>query len=256
MCLEIVAASNNNSILSSNLEASPLVKEGSGRLHVEYDPPSASIAYNVGLSKCVGDTVVLVHQDVYLPSGWERWLKETIKELENRDQKWGVLGIFGVDIQGKYCGRVWSSGLNRELNYPVDYPHPVVSVDELLIVLNRKSGIMFDSDLPSFHLYGTDIVLTALLKGYGAFVFHGPVIHNSKPVRYLDASYRLAYNYMAKKWSSQLPLKNCILPVTKYGYPLYLSRLKSLRNLLLGKKTRGPCRKNPAKIAKNLKYEK
>ena len=83
----------------------------------------------------------------------------------------------------------------------------VQSLDELLIVLRRSSGLRFDPDLPHFHLYGTDIVQTALASGKGAYVVDAPVIHNSKPIKRLDRNFWMAFNYMVGKWRGLPPIQ-------------------------------------------------
>ncbi len=255
MKLEIVAAVNNKKILEKNLSSSPLIQSGQTKLHIAEGYSSASTAYLAGLENCTEDIVVFAHQDVYIPAGWELHLERTIKLLEDNNQSWAVLGVFGVDATGQYHGRVWSSGLNRELIYSVNAPQSIVSIDELLIVLNRKSPISFDADLPSFHLYGTDIVQTALQQNNSAFVFHAPVIHNSNPVHHLDKSYRQAYNFMRNKWSDILPIQTCIIPVTKRGLPLYISWLRSLQKILMGGGETRNLQLDSTMLAKNLGYE-
>lgn len=254
MNFEIVAAVNNEEIFKNNLKNSPLIRYDKVKLHAEIGFKSASSAYLSGLQKCTKDIVVFAHQDVYIPQGWDQLLASAILALEAKCCRWGVLGPFGIDKEGSYCGQVWSSGLAKVLNYPVPYPHEVVSVDELLIVLNRKSGVTFDINLPAFHLYGTDIILEAKKNDFKSFVFYGPVIHNSTPVRYLGARYGHAYKYLARKWSTILPLRTCIVPVTQYGLPLWRSRLKSLIRIICTGR-RFLSQRDPVVLARELEYE-
>jgi hypothetical protein len=104
--------------------------------------------------------------------------------------------------------------LNTLLGTKFSKPEPVVSVDELLIILRKSSGIRFDETLPGHHLYGTDIVQTALSVGRSAYVICAPVIHNSRPVLYLPDEYFSAYDYEVWKWRDRLPIANCIEPLT------------------------------------------
>ena len=219
---------------------------------------SASLAYLSGLEKCKEDVIVFAHQDVYIPAGWEKHLERAINQLENEKIPWAVLGVFGVDMSNKFYGQVWSSGLNRELMFPLscDSPQPIVSIDELVIVLNRKAGVLFDADLPGFHLYGTDIVQTALGENKGAYVFNGPVVHNSNPVYGLDKGYRQAYRYMAHKWKHLLPLITCIVPVTTLGFSLVVVRLNLLKKRYLHRKKLGGRLDDPVLIADKLNYQK
>ncbi|MCK5603215.1 hypothetical protein KAR91_15135 [Candidatus Pacearchaeota archaeon] len=252
---EVIAAVNDRSVLEKNLKSSHMVKTMGVRLWEERGHSSASKAYISGLKKCQADVVVFAHQDVYFPQNWEKLLALAIKTVNYTNPNWAVLGVFGVEKRGAFRGRVWSSGLAKELNYPLKQPVPTVSIDELVIILNRKSGIEFDPHLPAFHLYGTDIVQTALLNNKGAYIFNGPVMHNSNPVITLDPSYEEAYKYMVKKWKNMLPLPTCIVPLTKTCWPLYLSRFKNFKKKLLGQKPAGKRLENPISISKKLGYE-
>jgi hypothetical protein len=103
-----------------------------------------------------------------------------------------------------------------------------VSFDELAFVLKRKAGSVLDPALPHFHLYGTDVVQTALSQGYTAYIADLPCIHNSRPVRNLRGGYALAYRHMQKKWKAILPLRTSVLPVTRWGVPLLKYNVRSL----------------------------
>src|SRR5205085_442241 len=127
---------------------------------------------------------------------------------------WGVLGVCGVTADGKFCGRVWCTGGNREYRGLQQGPHKVVSIDEVIIVLKRSTGLTFDENLPGFHLYATDVIMEARKRGLMTFVFDGPVIHNSRAnPQPLDRHYWTAYRYMQRKWAAELPLPTCVIPV-------------------------------------------
>ncbi|WP_155322049.1 hypothetical protein [Desulfosarcina ovata] len=172
--------------------------------------------------------MVFAHQDVYFPNGWFSNLSRIIDELNKKDKKWAVLGIIGVDINGAIEGRTWSTGLRKEVGCSLTYPRLVQSIDELVIVINRIAGIVFDEKLPGFHLYGTDIVQTAILNGFSAYVIDNPVIHNSLPIIKLDNGFTKAYRYMKKKWKTILPIKSPVTTITRYGYPLFKKRIRQM----------------------------
>ena len=251
-----IAAVNDEAVLNTNLLASPALSRDPSRLTVLRDQPTAGTAYNAGLAQTRADICVFVHQDVYLPRGWDGLLAREIGKLNAMDPNWGVAGVYGVGQDGRHAGRVWSTGLRREIGSSPQTPVPAQSFDELLLVLNRRSGLCFDPDLPSFHLYGMDIAQTALDRGLGAYVIDAPVIHNSVPTPTLMGGFRSAYNYGRHKWSRRLPIQTPVTSLTRLGlYPLWQQiRGTRTRNRRLRHAAENP-RPDPAEIARDLGYE-
>jgi len=250
----VAAAVNDDEVLRANLAASPLLQNSAIPLIVERGYRSASEAYNHALDHSDAEILIFAHQDVYLPRGWEARLLSAIRTLDQEGKKWAVLGIVGVDLNGSVIGRSWSNGLQSEIDGRVSGPVPVQSLDELVLVLNRVAGVRFDAGIPGFHLYGTDIVQSALAAGLGAYVFDGPVIHNSLPVLRLDTHYRRAYCAVRKKWRSRLPLYTTVAPVTGWGWSLWW-RLVRLRWATLRRATPKRRHERPAALARELGYE-
>lgn len=256
--LAVVAAVNDDEVLAANLAASPCLRNEEIPLVIERGRDSAGQAYNAGLDRTTAEIVVFAHQDVYLPRGWEQKLLLAIKTLEREKKDWAVLGIVGAEGNGNLVGKAWSTGLRREVGTDVVNPSPIVSVDELVIVLRKITGLRFDSNLPGFHLYGADIVQLAIKGGFEACVFHGPVVHNSLPAVQLGRPYSRAYKYMQKKWQSNLPLYTTVMPITRLGWPLLRNQLSSRRKSIL---KQIPARQqhlrhnSPWHIAQELGYE-
>ena len=174
----LVVASNSDEVLKSNLLRSGeagLAKE----IIVERHASAAATAYNAGLDKCAGDVVVFAHQDVFLPSGWSKKLLQVVSRLTERDSKWGVAGVYGVTHCGNGIGYVYSTGLRRFVGRPFAEPSLARSLDEVVLILRRSSGLRFDEDLPGFHLYGTDICLEAEALGMRNYVVPCFILHNS-----------------------------------------------------------------------------
>ncbi len=254
-----VAAVNNDAIASQNLAISPALRADSGRLTILRDQPSASIAYNAGLDATEAEIVVFLHQDVYLPAGWDDKLARHLEHLDQLDPKWAVSGLFGLIRDGRWAGRVWDTALGRDLSPLVDVPVAVASIDELVIILKRSSGLRFDENLPGFHLYGTDIVQTALAAGYGAYVIDAPVVHNSVPA-VLSGAYMRAYNYMLRKWRRHLPIRTTCSVLSYRGWvrvrwrTLRRAGVFANRDRLRAEAERRP-RRDPVEIARSLGYE-
>ena len=130
-------------------------------------------------------------------------------------------------------------------------------MDEIVLVLNRKAGLRFDEDLPGFHLYATDIILQARAKGYKAFVFDGPVVHNSRPnPNPFDRHFFAAYRHMQRKWADQLPVLTCTVPITRWGWPLRKRWAQREWRRLRGMTSGGRRVEDPMELARNLGYER
>lgn len=252
----VVAAVNNEQILADNLAASPLLGCG-----VPFNGmrgyASAGSAYNAGLDATDADIIIFAHQDVYLPSHWLEQLQTGISAIEKIDDRWAVIGVYGIEPGGRHIGHCWSRGLGRTLGESFSSPRRVVSIDEIVIVLRRSSGLRFDERLPGFHLYGTDIVQTALATGHSAYVVHAPVIHNSNPVRTLAGAYGKAYQYMRRKWQECLPIDTTIVRLTRSGYPLWRHIVRKKLSAMLRRQPQRVLRKRgPGRpIAQEIGFE-
>jgi hypothetical protein len=250
----IVAAVNDETVLNENLERSPSITNGTVPLLALRKQPSASRAYNMGLDATSHEIVVFAHQDVYLPAPWLDNLLDAIASLERHQAHWGVVGLFGVTATGQAVGHVWSSGIGRELGKAFAEPAAVVSIDEMVIVLRRASGLRFDEALPGFHLYATDLCLAARTAGAGVYVVHAPAVHNSVPVRTLRGDYLDAYRYLKNKWAYMLPIRTPIAPITRYELGFWRAEWRRLRTRIAN--SRRPMERRDAPlVARSLGYE-
>jgi len=254
MRLAIAAAVNDEQVLRKNLAASPCIVSGKLSLHIEQGHPSAPVAINHALDHIDADVVVIAHQDVYLPKGWEDRLLDAMDRIaRSSHDEWGVLGVYGLTPDGRRIGRCWSNGLGEMGESPKE-EILVGSVDELVMALNMRHRPRFDESLPGYHLYGTDIVQTALRDGLASHVFDGPVIHNTSFVR-LGGDFYRAYRYMQRKWQKQLPIQTPCLELTRSGYPMYRSMALNIRNRLLGRVRIPIPHEDPTGLAQELGYE-
>ncbi len=216
----IIVAVNEWNVCQLCIKASPDYLAHNQAFHFYENNVSASIAYNRGIKDTIGEYLIFAHQDIYFPAGWFSSVAQTIDKLNEIDPKWAVLGLVGVDGNGLIQGRTWSTGLKREVGSHLPDPILVQSVDELVIILKRKSNIVFDAELPGFHMYGTDIVQIARLNRLSAYVIDAPVIHNSLPYLKFDKHFLNCYRYMQKKWKKILPIKTTVTTITHFGWPL------------------------------------
>ena len=252
--IDLAAAVNNRTVLTNCLQRSPDVASGELPLRIYEGFGSAGAAFERAFAESAADVLVLAHQDVYLPAGFLERLRGQLAKLDALDPAWGVAGTIGLDADEVLTGQAWSSGLKRLLGERVKAPTPVVTLDELLLIVRRGSGVGFDPELPGFHMYAGDIVQTARSRGLGAYVIDAPVIHHSRPVVRLDAGYRRAYRYMQRKWAGDLPIPNLICTIQSSSLKLNVKDAK-IRWRHRGRTTRPEPQEDPATIARRLGLE-
>src|SRR5262245_6989932 len=182
------------------------------------------------MARADADVIIFAHQDVYFPKGWEAKLCQAINRLEGNGHRWGILGVWGIDSKGESRGRVWCSASKAEFRSTSPGPAEVETIDEAVIVLNRACGVHFDKHLPGYHLYGTDLVLQTRKRGFKTFVFDAPVVHNSLPAPRLYDSLAPSYRYLQQKWSLQLPVRTCVVPLTRHGWEFRKRRFTAAVN--------------------------
>ena len=245
----VVAAANDEAVLRRNLLASPMIATGRVPIHVEWGASSATVAYNRGLDATSEGIVIFAHQDVYFPAGWERLLFAAISRLAARDPEWALLGPSGMSLSGTLVGPVWSSSINRIVGVETRSPLPAQSFDEMVIILRRGSNLRFDSDLPGFHLYGTDIILNARMCGLQAYVFSMPLVHNDRPHERLGSDFRKAFDYMRRKWRRELPIRTPVVWISWHGLYLPWKRLHMWKSRSRRRTVAADSSRNPAQFA-------
>jgi hypothetical protein len=223
-----VVASNDEGVLQNSLMRSPGLADVC-EVIVERGHPCAGAAYNQGLAQATGEIVVFVHQDVFLPAEWTSAFSKMLASLGKSDPNWGVLGIWGITPDGRGVGHVHSTGLQQTLGTTFEPPVEVISLDEVLLVVRRSSGLRFDERLPGFHLYGTDICLEARQWGMKSYAISAFCIHNSNGIRWLPLAFWKSYFYIQCKWRGELPVSSPCLQITRSGWPVaryYLWKVK------------------------------
>jgi hypothetical protein len=226
--IHLYCVSNSQSTLERDLLRSPDIVAGSVSVTVIRGARAAAPAYHDAIGAAESDILVFAHQDIYFPKGWFERLHSGCEMLTSIDPNWAVAGVFGVSADGQLVGHLWDSALGRICGSPFDAPRIAKSLDEVVLIVRRASGVSFDPALPSFHLYGTDIVLCAQAAGMRSYIIDLPVIHNAKPVVRLDRHYVSAYRLMVRKWRKLLPWPTVIVPLTRNPLQL-LSRALRIR---------------------------
>jgi Glycosyltransferase like family len=225
----LVACVSKSSVLDANLLRSHCLNDGSpNELVVVRSCPTAADGLNLGLKHTKHEWAVCVHQDVYLPDVWDRSLMQQLHEAERR---FGPIGVAGVDGVGEVIAsddlihplpaeRIgWVVDRGRLLRDGPELPERVATLDELLLVVRRDSGLRFDPAL-GFHLYGADICFQAREQGLAVVAMAAPCHHNSRSVGLPEAFFASA-EVFARKWSHRLPVATpCV--VLDRGGEVYL----------------------------------
>jgi len=179
-------------------------------------------ALNRGLESAGGEIIVFCHQDVKFPEKWENNLLEQISVIEEKHRDWGVLGTFGVAMNGMFAGHIIDpSGHFHCLPLPAE----VQSLDEHCLIIKRNSGLCFDRALGGYHMYGADLCIQALADGLKNFAIDAPVEHLSSGK--VDEDFIEATDKLYQKWKDRNPPLSVIQTTCK------MLRLRSgLRGLI------------------------
>jgi hypothetical protein len=250
----LYCVSNDGRVLARDLLRSPDIAMGRIPMTVIRDAPAASAAYHGAIRQADADLLIFAHQDIYFPAGWFARLQMASARLSSIDPEWAVAGVFGVAPERRFVGHLWDSALGFVCGAPFESPQEIVSLDEVVLIVRRASEISFDPSLPSFHLYGTDIVLEARKAGKKSYAVDLPVIHNAKPVVRLDRGYAAAYDFMVRKWEALLPWPTVILPLTQNPLPLLFRRLRLRYKAIFRASTLHPALERPDQKAQELGF--
>jgi SAM-dependent methyltransferase len=204
--ISFVVCSNDPDQLESNLRRSPCLDPGTPHeLIVLRDQASAADGYQAGREQATNDIVVFVHQDVYLPRGWDSQLIDQFTSAEHEYGPIGVAGAFGYTIDGDvstHVGRI----VDRQtlLAQPTPLPALVNGLDEVVLVMRRESPLRFDPRL-GFHLYGADLSLQAREQRLAVVVLDVPCVHNSL-FAHLPPAFAESRDRLLEKWPNVRPV--------------------------------------------------
>jgi hypothetical protein len=226
----VCARTTDAQILERDLARSPAIANKNVALTILWNQKSASIAFATAVKNATAEFLVFTHCDVYFPEHWFERLEWEVDRLTQADRNWAVAGFCGMTSSGELVGRIWDCSLEpwtrgifgKALVGPV----PIVSTDEMALVVHRDAGITFDPQLPEFHLYATDIILTAERAGKRSYGFDMPLIHNAKAQLHVGHDYLKSYRYMIKKWRDRLPVPTTCGPLTSMPFAISLRRLR------------------------------
>lgn len=251
--ITFIVAANDRSILQNNLLASPCLQGAHPhQLIVQEGFASAAAAYNAALAQSVNEIVVFLHQDVYLPERWLTDLSLTLQQLDSRDPNWGVLGCWGLKQEGEGFGYLYTPG-EAVIGHALEAPEQVQTLDELVLILRRSSGLKFNEELPGFHLYGTDICLTAAKMGLRSYAISAFCIHNSRQYFELPSDFYGCYRHVKRMWKDAMPIQTSCIRISRFDQDLWSRRLREIyRRVFYRTEQRGPRTEDPRVILNQL----
>lgn len=163
---------------------------------------NAAQGLNHGLDHLQADWIVCVHQDVVFPPDF--WARLTAA-LASLPANAALAGIVGCEASGRFRGHIVDP--NGHCYWP-SLPHPVLTLDEVLIAVRKASGLRFCVDVPGFHCYGADLCFEATKRGLPVMAIDAPLLHLSTGK--LDANYERASAWLLAKWG---PAYGHVLPM-------------------------------------------
>lgn len=219
MKLSFVVCVSDPEILAANLMRSPcLTSVSAHQLILVHGCRNAAEGFNRGISMAIGEIIVFVHQDVFLPVGWDKHFLSGFMEARNRMPA-EVVGIYGLSapkdsVEPRQLGVVNDRG--EWLRGTVPLPARAQSLDELLFAVPRGSSLRLDPGL-GFDLYATDLVLQAEARGGCGSVVEAPCEHRSllsrnNVPRSIVERFRKSALFFERKWASRFPIETpCML---------------------------------------------
>lgn len=229
----VISAVNDEEVLKSSLLDSPGIQSAS-EVILQRGFSSAGMAYNEAIRRAKADLLVFLHQDMYLPDGWIESVQVAIETLSKQDPNWGVLGVWGaVDGRARVGYVYWTGGYGWER--PFEGAKEVVTLDEVVLIFRKSSGLKFDEQMPGFHMYGADICLEARRQGRKSYAISAFCIHNTNVGGALPRQFWQCYFYMRRKWKNDLPIETPCTSIRFSCWPILRNNLIYLRDCLLGR---------------------
>lgn len=222
--LGLVACVSRLDVLAGRLALSPCLQKGGLPWTAHFNCSSAAQAFNQELRACDSvDWLVWVHQDVFLPQGWDRQFRHALSQAVARWPRLAVAGVYGVQgagAQARRAGHVLDRG--QPLRETAPLPCLVDSLDELLVAVRVSSGLRMDEAM-GFDFYATDLVLQAQQAGLCAAALDAYCEHwsdtpasGAMPAQLIS---RVKSNGQAfeAKWAHRLPVQTPCFAIHRPG---------------------------------------
>jgi hypothetical protein len=243
----LISAVNNDGVLKSCLLNSSESQSASETL-LQTGFASAAAAYNDAIEKSTTDVLVFAHQDVYLPEGWASKLQDALETVSKQDPEWGVLGVWGLDATGQGVGDVFCTFAMRRLGGAFAGVMEVRTLDEVMLIVRKSSGLRFDEQMKGFHLYATDICLQARKRGMKCYAISAFCVHNTNGYLMLPLEFWKYCLFIRKKWKAELPIFAPCAKITFWCWPMIKWNIIRALNIMLKRLKPGKRLPDPARL--------
>lgn len=230
--LSFITCASNAEVLAKRLLASPCLRPGGLPLTVVFNAASAAQGFNAAMAAAshtantaapTDHWLVWLHQDVFLPEGWDTRFAKALTDAAQRFPKLAVAGVYGIvgaGAQACRAGHVLDRGTLLHESAPL--PCLADSLDELLFAVRVNTGLLLDAAL-GFDFYATDLVLQAQERGWQCAVLDACCEHWSgtpasgavpPPV---VARIKQSAEVFERKWAQRLPITTPCFDIAKAG---------------------------------------
>lgn len=163
-----------------NIARSPGLREVNAEIICVQGADSAAAAYVSGAQRASHGWHLLVHQDVYFPTGSGFTLARQLGALEQAGRTTAPAGFAGVEVTAPNAVRHAGLVIDRTALFAHLGSSGAASIDEFAVALHRDSRAAIDPAL-GWHLWATDLCLQARQQaGRDAVpILEVPLFHNS-----------------------------------------------------------------------------
>ncbi|HMO47087.1 MAG TPA: methyltransferase domain-containing protein [Rubrivivax sp.] len=187
-----------------NIARSPGLKEIGAEIIPVQGADSAAAAYTVGTQKAHHAWRLLVHQDVYFPTGSGFALARELGALEAAGRTRALVGFAGLASSGAADGSVRYAGLVIDRTHLFQHPgaDAAMSSDEFAIAMHRDAAVSIDSRF-GWHLWATDLCLQTWCRGNPndlASIVEVPLFHNSTTAFSVPETFRVSAQRLLDKY--------------------------------------------------------
>lgn len=222
--LSLVTCVSRIDVLAQRLAQSPCLQKGGLPWTAHFNCAAAAQAFNQQLrADTTVDWLVWVHQDVFLPPGWEQQFRQALAQATAQWPNLAVAGVYGVQGAGEQmrrAGHLLDRGLL--LREPAALPCLVDSLDELLVAVRVSSGLQMDPAM-GFDFYATDLVLQAQQAGWCAAAVDAYCEHwsdtpaSGEMPAHLIARVKTNGHVFESKWAHRLPVTTPCFNIKRPG---------------------------------------
>ena len=186
-----------------NIARSPGLKEVGAEIIPVQGADSAATAYTFATQRARHAWHLLVHQDVYFPTGSGFALARQLGALEAAGRTRGPVGFAGLATSGQRDGSVRHAGLVVDRTTLFQHPgtDAALSIDEFAVALHRDAVVSIDRTL-GWHLWATDLCLQAAASGdarAAATILEAPLFHNSTTAWQLPEAFHASAAVLLEK---------------------------------------------------------